>query len=104
MPGEDVTKTYRIGQKVLVRQAWPPGHVRTPVYIRGHAGDIVAALGPFPNPEELAYRRAGLPAQALYRVRFAQREIWPDYRGAPNDTLDIEIYAHWLLPAEAADA
>jgi nitrile hydratase len=47
----------------------------------------------------LAYGRNGLPALPLYRVRFAQRQVWPDYAGAPGDTVDIEIYEHWLEPA-----
>jgi nitrile hydratase len=32
-------------------------------------------------------------------VRFLQREVWLDYRGARDDTVDIEIYQHWLEPA-----
>jgi nitrile hydratase len=47
----------------------------------------------------LAYARSGLPAQPLYRVRFAQRELWPDYAGSPGDTVDVELYQHWLEPA-----
>ena len=55
--------------------------------------------GTYPNPEELAYARSGLPAQPLYRVRFRQHELWPDYRGSPSDTVDVEIFHHWLDPA-----
>ena len=51
------------------------------------------------NPEELAFGRNGLPALPLYRVRFAQRAVWPDYAGSADDTVDIEIYEHWLEPA-----
>jgi len=29
-------------------------------------------------------------------VRFRQGEVWPDYAGPPQDTVDIEIYEHWL--------
>ena len=43
--------------------------------------------------------RDGLPAQPLYRVRFRQKEVWPDYQGPENDTVDIEIYQHWLEKA-----
>jgi nitrile hydratase len=32
----------------------------------------------------------------LYRVRFLQRELWPDYAGHPADVLVAEIYQHWL--------
>lgn len=94
--------SFLVGDRVRVRDAWAPGHVRTPVYIRGQAGEIVDRLGRFPNPEELAYRRSGLPGEILYRVRFRQHDVWPDYTGPMGDTLDIEIYDHWLEPAANA--
>ena len=84
------------GDRVTVRRAYPPGHIRTPFYVRGQTGVIERVLDAFPNPEELAYGRSGLPKQPLYRVRFKQTDIWPDYRGRPDDTVDIEIYQHWL--------
>lgn len=87
------------GARVAVRRAAPPGHLRTPWYIRGHVGAIERLCGTFANPEELAYNRPGLPAQPLYRVRFRQHDLWPDYAGAPQDTIEIEIYQHWLEPA-----
>ena len=87
---------FRPGDTVRVMEAYPLGHVRTPFYIRGKTGVIERYCGSFPNPEELAQMRDGLPAQPLYRVRFHQREVWPDYRGAPDDVLEVEIYQHWL--------
>ncbi|UYV39570.1 nitrile hydratase subunit beta [Rhodobacteraceae bacterium D3-12] len=77
----------------------PPGHVRAPAYLRGKTGQIERPLGAFPNPEKLAY---GLKAekQPLYRVRFTMAEIWGQEAETPDDTLDAEIYAHWLEPAE----
>jgi nitrile hydratase subunit beta len=90
---------FAAGDKVRVRKAAPPGHIRTPWYIRGHAGEIERLCGAFANPEELAYNRTGLPAQPLYRVRFLQRQLWPDYKGPAADTIEIEIYQHWLEPA-----
>ena len=74
----------------------PPGHVRTPFYLRGCAGVVERVCGTYPNPEELAYARDGLPRQPLYRVRFRQADVWPDYGGESDDTLDVEIYQHWL--------
>lgn len=90
---------FKTGDRVTVRRVDPPGHVRTPFYIRGHSGRIERYCGAFPNPEELAYHRPGLPAQPLYRVQFRQKDIWPDYAGPDGDTIDIEIYQHWLEPA-----
>lgn len=96
---ESLPPRFAPGAAVRVRRADPPGHLRTPWYIRGQAGVIERLLGPFANPEELAYNRPGLPKQPLYRVRFRQRELWPGYRGAAEDTIEVEIYQHWLEPA-----
>ncbi|WP_172294400.1 SH3-like domain-containing protein [Pseudoruegeria sp. HB172150] len=81
--------------RVRVRAMMPPGHLRTPSYLRGKTGVIERELGPFPNPEQLAYRQ---PAgkQPLYRVRFTMGEIWGDAAERPEDTVDAEIYGHWL--------
>ena len=96
---EALIPAFRTGDPVAVRAAFPIGHVRTPFYIRGKHGKIERLCGVFGNPEELAYARPGLPKQPLYRVRFLQREVWPDYQGHPDDSVDIEIYQHWLEPA-----
>jgi hypothetical protein len=87
---------FSAGDRVKVRAAYPIGHVRTPTYVRGKHGVIERVCGAFPNPEELAYGRPGLPAQPLYRVRFQQNEVWPDYAGQAGDVLEVEIYQHWL--------
>lgn len=86
-----------------VRADMPPGHVRTPAYLRGKTGWVERILGPFPNPEELAYGHEGtrLP---LMRVRFTMAELWGTQVAYPKDTLDAEIYAHWLEPVEKPDA
>lgn len=91
---------FHPGDRVRVRFADAPGHIRTPWYIRGRAGVIERLCGIYGNPEELAFNRSGMPRQPLYRVRFRQSEVWPDYRGPAADTVDIEIYQHWLEPGE----
>ncbi len=84
-----------MADRVRVKTMMPPGHVRTPAYLRGKEGVIERTLGRFKNPEQLAY---GLPAEEkpLYRVRFTMGEVWGDQAECPTDTLDAEIYAHWL--------
>ena len=77
----------------------PPGHRRTPYYIRGKVGEIERVCGEFPNPEELAYGFDGLPKKTLYRVRFRQKDVWSDYSGPTEDTVDVDIFEHWLLPS-----
>lgn len=84
------------GTLVRVRFAQPPGHTRTPFYVRGKRGTIERFVGRFGNPEALGYGLAPQPKFALYRVRFRMDEVWKDYPGPPMDTLDVEIYEHWL--------
>lgn len=91
---------FDIGQKVRVREEYRPGHIRTPFYIRGKHGVIADSVGEFDNPESLARGEDGLPKQPLYRVRFRQGDAWPEYAGPTGDTLDIEIYEHWLESEE----
>lgn len=90
-------------QTVRVRDDMPPGHVRTPAYLRGKVGTIARVLGPFPNPEERAYRHTAQPV-VLYRVQFRMDAVWGDGAETPSDTIEAEIYAHWLekVPHHAA--
>jgi hypothetical protein len=57
-------------------------------------------MGLDPNPEHLAYGRLDHPPVPLYRVQFRQADLWPDYRGQPQDTALVDIFEHWL---EATD-
>jgi len=92
-------RRYHVGDRVTIKAIFPPGHRRTPWYIRGKQGVIERVCGAFPNPEELAYGFDGRPAKVLYRVRFAQSHVWPDYRGPAHDLIEMEIFEHWLEPA-----
>ncbi len=94
-----MSANFKAGDSVTVIRTHPPGHRRTPFYIRGKSGVIERSCGAFPNPEELAYGFDGLPAKELYRVRFKQKEVWSNYAGPDGDTVDIDIFEHWLLPA-----
>ena len=91
-----VEPRYKPGDRVKVRKAYPLGHIRTPFYIRGHGGVIERLCGTFGIPEELAQQRSGEPKQPLYRVRFLQKDVWPDYKGNATDALEVEIFQHWL--------
>ena len=87
---------FKTGDTVRIAAAYPPGHRRTPDYIKGKTGVVERYCGAFINPEERAYGFAGLPKKHLYRVRFNQNHIWDYYEGPAEDTLDLEFYEHWL--------
>lgn len=82
-------------RRVRVKPHCPPGHIRAPFYLRGKTGVIERALGEFPNPEQRAYGHKP-EHKALYRVRFTMAEIWGENAESPDDTIDAEIYEHWL--------
>ncbi|MEM0907404.1 MAG: SH3-like domain-containing protein [Pseudomonadota bacterium] len=93
---------FQVGDRVKTLSVNPPGHVRTPYYARGKPGVIERFAGHFQNPEELAYGRYYGGTLELFRVRFRQVDLWPDYDGAQDDTLDLEIPEHWLVPDHSA--
>ena len=97
-------RRFDVGDRVVVKRSYPPGHRRTPGYIRGKTGVIERICGAFPNPEELAYGFDGEPKKVLYRVRFLQKDVWPAYRGPAHDVLEMEIFEHWLEPALAGSS
>ncbi|MEM9148119.1 MAG: SH3-like domain-containing protein [Pseudomonadota bacterium] len=90
------TPRFSPGDIVRVLRADGPGHIRTPWYVRGRIGRIERICGAFANPEELAYGRDGHPERVLYRVRFSMQELWGEDADRLQDTLDAEIFEHWL--------
>ena len=67
--------TYQVGTRVRVRTGDPDHHTRVPRYVRGHTGEIVAALGRWPVPDDSA---RGLPprVETCYAVRFSAADLW----------------------------
>jgi nitrile hydratase len=92
-------RRFNVGDRVRVKRSFPPGHRRTPYYIRGKLGIVERVCGAFPNPEELAYGFDGKPDRVLYRVKFNQAQVWPGYAGPERDGIELEIYEHWLEKA-----
>jgi len=95
---ESPAPVFAAGQSVTVASRASLGHCRTPFYLRGRPGLVVEVTGRFRDPELLAYHKPGLPQRYLYRVRFRQTDLWPDYGGSAADNLDADIFEHWLQP------
>ena len=91
---------FAVGDRVRIADRTPPQHHRTPVYVKGTTGTVVHLCGAEGQPESLGHGGDGTPPQEVYRVRLAQPDLWPGYGGAATDTLEIEIFEHWLEPAE----
>jgi hypothetical protein len=87
---------FEPGDRVRVRAAEKPGHVRTPGYLKGKEGRIDSVLGTFRSPEDLAYGLSGEPERPLYKVEFLQTEVWDGYQGPASDRLYADLYEQWL--------
>ena len=87
---------FETGDRVRVRPADKPGHVRTPEYLKGKTGRVESMLGEFRNPEDLAYGLSGMPERPLYKVSFRQADLWSDYEGLADDYLYADVYEQWL--------
>jgi hypothetical protein len=92
--------SYRPGQRVRVAARPHEGHHRTPGYLKGKTGTVERVHVSFRNPETRAYGADGLPEQRLYLVGFAQKDVWPDYRGPRDDRIYADVFEHWLEDAE----
>ena len=73
---EAIAPRFKAGDAVRVALAHPPGHIRTPLFLRGKSGVVLRDYGAFPNPERLAYGMHGLPPLVLYMVQFNMDEGW----------------------------
>ncbi len=87
---------FEPGERVRVRPANKPGHVRTPAYLKGKSGWVESVLGEFRNPEDLAYGLSGTPQRPLYKVGFWQADLWEGYEGPAGDHLYADIFEQWL--------
>ena len=94
--------SYPVGSRVRLATLNPPGHVRTPWYLRGKTGVIERDLGLTGDPEALAYGETEGARIRLYRVRFDMEEVWGEGAERAADTLDAEIFETWLEAADAA--
>jgi nitrile hydratase len=92
--------TFECGQRVRVAARLHEGHHRTPGYVKGKTGRIERVHASFTNPETRAYGSDGLPLQPLYLVGFAQRDLWFDHGGHADDRVYVDVFEHWLEPAE----
>ncbi|MDJ0958069.1 MAG: nitrile hydratase subunit beta [Arenicellales bacterium] len=87
---------FKIGDQVRISDRREERHHRVPAYVKGHVGTIERVCKPQGQPELLSLGESGEPVKTVYRVHLEQTQLWRDYRGAECDTLEIEIFEHWL--------
>lgn len=99
----DSPPRFQAGDAVRVKPyqqgvEWRRPHLRTPGYVYGVAGTVERVYDRHPDPSFLAFGLAA-PLVQLYRVRFQQKDLWPeqyDKDGDDDDVVEVELYEHWL--------
>jgi len=88
---------FREGETIRVSDRVPIGHYRVPTYLRGKTGMIAKVIEPaaVDNEEEGYGRNAGM-RRHYYSIVFSMADVWPNYRGKPQDRLQIEVFESWL--------
>ena len=93
----DQTPLFAAGEQVRISVRFPVGHYRAPIYIRGKSGVIEQVIEPRAvNNEEEGFGRNAGSTGFYYRVAIPLTSLWPDYAGAPEDGLRIEVFETWL--------
>lgn len=92
----DAAPRFDVGERVRIDDRDSSLHNRVPAYVRGHVGTVVLVARAYGEPERLAYGDRAAPRRPLYRVRLPARDLWPDDDVPCDDTLDVEIFEHWL--------
>jgi nitrile hydratase subunit beta len=93
----DQTPLFAAGEQIRVCVRFPVGHYRVPNYIRGKVGTIEQVIEPRAiNNEEEGFGRNAGSTRFYYRVGIPLASLWPDYAGAPEDGLRIEVFETWL--------
>jgi len=81
------------GDRVRVKEAFVPGHIRMPGYIRGKSGVVVDISPAYPFPDAHAH---GVHAQdePTYDVAFRSEELWP--HGADPALVHVGVFQSYL--------
>jgi nitrile hydratase len=83
------------GGRVRARLVDPDHHTRLPRYVRGHVGEIVAAEGEWPLPDDQVTGKPDARVETVYAVRFRAAELW----GAGDHTVTVDLWESYLEEA-----
>lgn len=84
---------FAVGDRVRTREVASAGHTRLPQYARGRPGRIDFYRGNHVLPDTNLDDRG--PAEPLYTVSFAAKDLWPDAAGR-NDRVMIDLWESYL--------
>jgi nitrile hydratase subunit beta len=84
--------SFPVGAKVRVRAEDPDHHTRVPRYLRGHTGEVVAAIGRWRLPDDSARGVDPPRVETCYEVRFSAADLW----GSGDHTVTVDLWESYL--------
>jgi nitrile hydratase subunit beta len=84
---------FEPGDRVRVQEAYVPGHVRMPAYIRGKTGTVVSESPAYPYPDAHAHAVAA-EDEPTYDVRFRSEDLWPN--SADSALVHVGVFQSYL--------
>jgi len=97
-PRETAVPAFAEGAAVRVKPRHDAGHNRSPRYLRGRTGNIVADVGVFQFPDTVA-ENLGANPQHLYTVSFAAADLWGADAESAGDEVLADLMESYLEPA-----
>jgi len=85
--------TFKVGDKVRVKNDFFAGHVRMPAYVRGKSGVVVGVSPAYPFPDAHAH---GVKAEnePTYDVAFRSEDLWPN--ASDSATVHVGVFQSYL--------
>ena len=89
-------ETFKVGDRVRVKNEFVSGYVRMPGYIRGKIGIVVAESPPYPFPDAAAHNLQ-VQDEPTYDVRFKTEDLWP--QAVDEATVHVAVFQSYLEKA-----
>jgi nitrile hydratase subunit beta len=86
---------FKIGDKVIAKNASPTGHSRAPKYCHGKRGEIVGIAPRAHFPGEMAHK-VGAAHEHTYHVAFDGSELWSEV--SDGSSVVVDLFASYLDP------
>lgn len=86
-------ESFKVGDRVRVKNDYVAGHHRLPAYIRGKTGTVVGESPAYPFPDAHAHG-VGSQDEPTYDVRFRSEDLWPG--GSEPALVHVGVFQSYL--------
>jgi nitrile hydratase len=96
-PDVSVAASFKVGDRVRVKNDHPQHHTRATRYCRGRVGEVIADHGVFVFPDSNSEWQGENP-EHCYTVVFSAEELWGE-SGTPGDSVTVDLWESYLEQA-----